>query len=288
MSNMPPIPPVPPAKPGTAKQAHATPPPAPSKPVPSADHIHGDLSRLALQKLPVEREPPAATAAPQATAAIPAREPKRCLYTNPVTGLRCRRDGRWKSGLCPMHDPARADEIKAMRQRAGEAMRHNSGVRARGMSSGNVARFMDALRQVNGKKESAAGALDWIAEKLLRREITPKEAGVLRVLVSRRNHLLATYSRPCHRRTAKRADVPPGVGMPHTLSLAKDAFDPLPSPPGEPAPAVPPSDTPQASDAPTGILAPAEGQSFDPPDAPPFDLGPLPKIDIPHLPPIVL
>ncbi len=192
---------------------------------------------------------------------VPAmREVKRCLFVKP-DGRRCGRLGRWKSGLCGFHDPSRAGEIHEMRRRAGEAMVRNKTTRSRGMSNGNVCRFMDLLRQVNGKKESTASALDWIAEKLLRGEICPKTAMQLRVLTARRNSVLASYSKPCRQRRGKPPAVPAG-GLP------------LP---------CPSMDQPQAPDAPQGILGANTGTPVPSPVEPDFGLPP--PFELPEPPP---
>ena len=151
-------------------------------------------------------------------------------------------------------------------------MVRNKATRSRGMSNGNVCRFMDKLREVNGKKESMAAALDWIAEKLLRGDICPKTAMQLRVLTARRNSVLASYSKPCRQRRGKPPAVPAG-GLP------------LPCPPLNP---------PQAPDAPQGILGANTGTPVPTPVEPdfglppPFELPPQPPFELPPQPPFEL
>ena len=145
-----------------------------------------------------------------------------------------------------------------MRVRGAEAMVRNKAMRRRGMAPRNVVSYLECLRRVDGRKESICAAFDWISEKLLQGEVDPKTAQQLRVLAGRRNRVMASYSKPCSRRSPQRATLPPGV----------------------PEPDLPPLGMDENHDAPTGILGANTGTPVHGDEAPPFDLPPAPPFDL--------
>lgn len=215
MNNDPAIHPVPPSKPCTPQQAPTPPMPQPSFPPPIPNPMHRQFPQGAGSKLALEREAPQPPPAPDSGV-------KRCLAIA-ASGKRCRREGRnFKNGLCRFHDPARAEELHDMRVRGAEAMVRNKAMRRRGMAPRNVVSYLECLRRVDGRKESICAAFDWISEKLLQGEIDPKTAQQLRVLAGRRNRVMASYSKPCSRRSPQRATPPTGVPPPELPPLGMD------------------------------------------------------------------
>ena len=221
MSNTPPIHPLP----CTPKDASTPPMPTPFKPAPLASPSHGENSQVGGSKLALEREPPAATAAPS-----PVRldnEVKRCAGMG-KSGERCRCEGRWASGLCKHHDPARREEVRAEQERGRKNAASNRHLRKKSLPGYAVDGYMAQVRKVTGNPESLAGCFDWISEALMRGTISAEMARQLRILAGRRQRIMASYGHAKIRKAKYPATVPHGA----------------------PLPDLPPSVTPETPDAP--------------------------------------
>lgn len=216
MSNDQPIAPVPTPKPCTTQQAPPPPMPPPCKPAPLPPPTHrqfsaGDVDKPALDREahpPVHAPPP-----PIPSQSVEDTGVRRCKAIS-ASGQRCRVEGRWASGFCKAHDPARREEVREEARRGREnALR--SRLRKRGaIPEAEVQAYMERIRAVTGNPESLAAALDWIAEALLRGTIPAPVARQLRIAAGRRQRILASYSHPRIRHKSYAVSVPPGEPEP--------------------------------------------------------------------------
>ena len=190
---------------------------------------HRQISQIGEDNAPVETEP-----RPPARAATPTPPPaldggvRRCKAIA-ASGQRCRVEGRWASGFCKSHDPARRDEVREEARRGREnAMRAR--LRKRGaIPEAEVAEYMERIRAVTGKPESLAECLDWIAEALLRGTVSPAVGRQLRIAAGRRQRILASYSHPRIRHRRYPTTVPPGAPEPDLAPLGPSASPDAPA-----------------------------------------------------------
>ena len=247
MNTTPVIQPVPTHKPCTTKDACTPPMPPPYKPAPLAPPSLPEKSSLAVDNLALDREPPQPLASPS-----PVRmdgEVKRCAGMG-KSGQRCRIDGRWASGLCKHHDPARREEVRAEQERGRKNAASNRHLRRKSLPGYAVDAYMEQVRKVTGNPESLAGCLDWISEALMRGTISAEMARQLRILAGRRQRIMASYAH-ARIRKAKYPTTAPTVPI------------------GAPLPDLPPLGPSVSPDAPQGNLrANDETPSFEIPDAP--------------------
>lgn len=245
------LPPIPPTQAPEASPCKL--PPLPPSTHRHNEHIGGD--NLALD---TEPRPPARAASPAPPPAQDNGGVKRCKAIA-ASGQRCRVEGRWLSGYCKSHDPARREEVRDEARRGREnAMRAR--LRKRGaIPEAEVADYMEKIHAVTGRPESLADALDWIAEALLRGTIPAPVARQLRIAAGRRQRILASYSHPRLRHRHYPATVPPDA----------------------PEPILPPLGPSASPDAPTGILGANTGTPVHGDESPPFALPDAPPVDIP-------
>lgn len=236
---------------------------APCQPVHLRPPTLPEKSSLTVDKLAVEREPLAETAATPAPCPLPSPacddvRVRRCAAVA-KSGERCRREGRGPSGwLCKHHHPDRRAEVLAEQRKGFQAATRNRIQRAQPMPESEVQAALAKVKEVNGRPQSLAAFFDWLAEGILRGTILPPVARQLRILAGRRQRILASYARPKQRWQRIPATVPPDT----------------------PEPTLPPLGPSASPDAPTGILGantgtPVHGDetpTFALPDAPPFDI----------------
>ena len=251
MSNEPVIPPTTPPNGVPHIPPTQAPEATPCKLPPLPTSTHRQNEEMDGDNAPLDREPrpPARAATPTPPSAID-NGVKRCKAIA-ASGQRCRVEGRWLSGYCKAHDPARRDEVREEARRGREnAMRAR--LRKRGaIPEAEVAEYMERIRAVTGRPESLAEALDWIAEALLRGTVSPAVGRQLRIAAGRRQRILASYSHPRIRHRRYPATVPPGAPEPDLAPLGPSA----------------------SPDAPQGNLrANDETPPFAIPDAPAFEI----------------
>lgn len=236
------LPPIPPQQ---------APVPTPCKPPPLPPSTHRQNEQIGGDNLALDREPPQPLASPS-----PVRmdgEVKRCAGMG-KSGQRCRIDGRWASGLCKHHDPARREEVRAEQERGRKNAASNRHLRRKSLPGYAVDAYMEQVRKVTGNPESLAGCLDWISEALMRGTISAEMARQLRILAGRRQRIMASYA---HARIRKAKYPAPAPTVPI----------------GAPLPDLAPLGPSASPDAPQGNLgANDETRTFDIPDAPPFEI----------------